>query len=150
MAKPIVCTIDSYIFEFYHLSPKVALRVLARLAKMVGEPIGSVVDVVVKGAGGKLSLASIMQIDTSTLPPDLIKNAVSALVNRLDEDEILQTVETLLERVMTQGPEDKGPRRTLFENDFTGKLPLLFKVIAKSLEVNFGDFLGANTGLESR
>ncbi len=148
MKAPIRKTIDGVAFDFFFLSPKVAIKVLARIAKLIGEPLGNVADVVLKGgAGGKVSVAGLLNADLGGLPPDLLSRAVKSLVERLDEGEVIETVDAILEKVHMQGDGDKGTRPLRIETDFGGKIMLMFKVVGAALEVNYGDFFGAGSGL---
>jgi hypothetical protein len=134
-------TIDGRLYEFYQVSPKIALKVLTRVTKLLGEPLGIL--------GGQLAgskkdgIAALLEQDTSELLP----KAVSLFVTRLDETEVQQVIDWLLEPVHVQTEDDKGTRRIMFERDFQGRIGHLMKVVLAALEVNFQDFFSENSGL---
>lgn len=66
----------------------------------------------------------------------LLGGAVRALVERLDEDEVLKTIKDLVDTAECDG------KKIIFETHFQGKIGHLFKVIFAVLEVQYSDFLG--------
>lgn len=148
MAKqPTRKIIDTITFEFYPLNPRIGLRVLTRIIKIVGEPLGLIGDGVAgggKGAEDKSGLlSSIME---KQFAPDVFAKAARALVDRLDENEVIDTVEILLQNVHGQFPGDRGTRKLNWELDFEGDIGLLLQVFIASIEVNFGDFFSEKLG----
>jgi hypothetical protein len=134
-------TIDDRVYDFYQVSPKIALKVLTRVTKLLGEPLGVL--------GGQLAgskkdgIAALLDQDTSELLP----KAMNMFIARLDENEVQQMIDWLLQPVHVQTPDDKGTRQIMFERDFQGKIGHLMKVVLAALEVNFADFFSENTGL---
>lgn len=147
MAKPSVTkNIDTWVFEFFPLSPKVSLRLLTRISKLVLEPLGLLGDALKSGAeteGGEIESPLDKKI-----PADTFAKVAKAIVARLDEDEILTTMEMMFapNHVHCKSPDDKGTRPCRFESDFSGQIGLMLKAFAAGIEVNFGDFLGASGG----
>ncbi len=66
----------------------------------------------------------------------LLGGAVRALVERLDEDEVLQIIKNLVDTAECDG------KKIIFETHFQGKIGHLFKVVYAVLEVQYSDFLG--------
>jgi Phage tail assembly chaperone protein, TAC len=133
--------IDNRTYEFFFLPPKDALRTLVRILKIVGEPIGAITDLFSSFDGKSLDMK------ISELPPGIINNAVTALVNRLDEDQVMQIIEDLMGSTHVKTENDRGTRPIQFAVDFCGRIGHLFKVVKASLEVNYADFFGDGTGL---
>ncbi len=127
------------------MSPKDAIRVMSRASKLFGGPLAKAIDGLLKG--GKGGIKSLLAADVANLPPDLVGTVVSGLLERLDENEVLETVDKLLGPVLVQRDGDKGTRALRFEVDFHGEVLHLFKVLAAAIEVNYGDFFAASSGL---
>lgn len=127
-------TIDGELYEFYQLSPRIAVKILTRLLKVVGSPVG-------EALGRSTGSESLLDLE---LKGDVMGNIVKALTERLDEDMVLNTIEELLQPVMCKGIK-VGPQ---FETHFAGRISHLMKVVWAALEVNYSDFFGEGFGLE--
>lgn len=149
MAKqPVKATIDGLVFEFFPLPPRTAIKIMARLTKLIGEPIGALGDAAFSGAKGAEKGKILAQILSANLDDGLAK-AMRSLSDRLDEDEVYQTIELMIEGVQGKMPGDQGTRPLNVDVDFEGEIGLLFKVIGKYLEVNFKSFFqGIKTGAQ--
>lgn len=156
--------IDGRLYEAVPLLPMVGLKVLTRISKLIGEPLG-IAGSILLGADGDVAEAPGPEDDVeagvSALDRDLdddvlgkvIGKVIVAFTNRLDEVEVVDTVKTLLSTVQVQGESDNGTRRIVIDVDFGGaKLLSLLKVVSFAIEVNFSDFLGASgaSGLIAR
>lgn len=91
---------------------------MTRLTKIIGEPIG------------------FMFANEGVDVDQMLPMAIRALSEKLDEDMVLDTVKQLLEGVRDKDGEIE------FDHDFSGKMGLLFKLLGKVLEVQYGDFFG--------
>lgn len=112
--------VDSEIYRVHLLSPTKALQLSVKLTKLVGEPLANM-------AGA--SEGNMQQ---------LLPLAVRALVARLDEGEVVALVRTMVDTCKHNN------KPINFEADFQGRLGHLVKLVAKVMEVQFGDFF---TGL---
>lgn len=121
--------IDGDQYEFTQFGAKKSLRILMKLSKIVGKPL-AIAATMAKGPG------SILDKEVN---PDLIGEAVGALTEKLDEDEVLDLLEELSSRdtVLCNG------KKIDFNSHYENRLDHLFKVVAAALEVQYGNFLGA-------
>ena len=69
-----------------------------------------------------------------------ISNAIMELVNRADEDGVLDLIDRLLSQTFT----DNLPVNQQFNTLFMADYMTMFKVLAFVIEVNYGSFLPAN------
>lgn len=138
MASTVNKNIDGLEFEFFPLPPKDAMRILVRLTKLLGEPFGILGDSAGLSAGGK---EFVKNLSTGNIPEGIFGSAVRALLNRLDENEVEETIYLLLTKVYGKFEKDAGTRKLNPDVDFAGRLSLMLRVVAAALEVNFGDFL---------
>lgn len=122
-------TVDGEEYTFTQFGATKSMKVLTRLSKIVGEPIGKV-------AGGIEPGKSMLDQD---LDGQLIGAAIKALTDNLDEDVVVNTVKELCSCVLYKG----GTLDKTFDIHFQGRLGHLFKVVGAVLEVQYGDFLGA-------
>ncbi len=122
-------------YEFQKFGAKKSVKLLTRLLKLVGEPLSIAVGAT---GGGKLF--------ESNLDPKILSSAVRVLVDKLDEDEVLDLIEefTANDNVLCDGV------RVNFDNHYEGKLPELFKVLAAALEVQYGNFFGEYIGVTKK
>ena len=126
-------TIDRMSYEFTQLSPRDSLKVLARLTKLLGAPLGEIINHIP------------IKVERPTIEDFKglkIGNVVTQLVERLDEDSAIETIELLFTQVSRN-----GKSVTLEDIDFQGNLMNLFKCVGHALEVNFSDFFGESVGL---
>lgn len=114
--------------KIYYLGPSEQIRFIKFMMKTVGSPMGALKD----------SDASIMD---SKVDAKLIGLFMEKLVDSFDEEAIITWSKKLLTMVEVDG------KKMNMEIDFQGELLFMFKVLKEVLEVNFGDFLSAGTGL---
>lgn len=110
--------IDGENYTITTLPPTMALKLLTRLVKLIGEPM------------------SMLYGDSEAKVASVLPKAVNALAMRLNEDEVLGLTQELLKGVLYRG------QNIQFELHFQGRLGHLFKVLGATLEVQYGDFLG--------
>lgn len=148
MAKqPTRKMIEDLTFEFFPLNPRIGLRVLTRIMKLIGEPLGLIGDGVAGGTKGAEDNTGLLNsIMEKQFAPDVFARAARALVDRLDENEVIDTIEIVLQNVHGQFPGDRGTRKLNIDIDFAGEIGLLIQVFIAALEVNFGDFFSEKLG----
>jgi hypothetical protein len=124
MNTPIKKKVDGAEYEFSFLPPSTALKVLARINKLLLPSLGSIFS--------KLGKGGLMDTDFSSLN---FESAATMLAERMDEDQILETIKELVGTVR-----HKTGMEVNFDVDFLGKPLHLLKVVKAALEVNYGDF----------
>lgn len=112
--------IDGKNYSFQQFSATKGTRLLARVMRIIGEPMGFLA-----GALNK------------TASPELIGKAVKALTEKLDEDTVERTVKDLLEGARCEG------KPVVFDIHFAGQYGHLFRVVKAAMEAQFGDFFDA-------
>ena len=135
--------IDGLTFTVTQFPGGRAARIWARLVKLIGEPLGALVQGF--AASGSASLNAI---------PD-ISGTVKKLVDNLDAPTFEGLVKELLASTAVQGVGPDGNQRAgnlsennLFDAVFAGRMALMFKVIAFVLQENYGDFFGMFAALQ--
>lgn len=109
-------TVDGETYKFHVFAPSKAFKLGARLAKFLGEPA-----VAMAGVPG----------DNSGV---LLRNAVNALVNNLNENEVWALIGELMLSVSYDG------KPISVDVHFMGRLGHLLKVVTKVVEFQFKDF----------
>ena len=132
--------IDDNEYEFLQIPVKQSLRILTRLLKLVGEPMGQAAGAFGNGTGGNILDREINF--------DLLGKAMGALTEKLDEDLVVNTISELLEHVNVKNDGGCFVRMDM-ELFFGRRIGHLLKVVRKTLEVNYADFLGDITGVVS-
>lgn len=113
-------------YQFEQFNTTLAIRTLARLTKIIGEPLA----IAMAGStGGDFDVSG-----------DVMGKAVKALVDRLDEKEVLELLKLLAADKALCG-ENGG--KINFDEHYRGNIRLLFKVFQAALEVQYGNFIGA-------
>ena len=138
MRKPHEKTIDGVEYIMYEMNPFKSSALLARMLKLLGKPVASIIRGVNKKEG-----QSIMEVDFNQ---EMIGMAVEELSTRLNEKEVEKLMKDLIVKdLTTYKTEDmeEFKKITNIENHF-GKFNLLhlFKVVKFALEVNFENFFG--------
>ena len=122
--------IDGRFYEFSQMGTKKSLKVLATLTRLLGEPLAIALGSATEKKASKL-------LD-SNMSPELLGKAVHALIDRMDDDQILALIEELASRnVMC----DHKP--IIFDLHYSGDIVHLFKVVMAAIEAQFGNFSGA-------
>lgn len=131
MRNPVEMMIDGEQYTFCQLPPKRSLKLMTRIIKIVGAPLGAALN----GAkSGQVDLKAVMEADID------LSMIVTALCDRLDENEVEAIVDELLSQVIHVGGGEVSKK---FDAHFAGRLPHLFKVVGQALKVEYGDFLAA-------
>lgn len=140
MREPKEITIDEITYKMYPLSPFKSSKILTRILKLVGRPLGKLIGESQKGGKGGL-----MDADVN---PEIIGLALEALTERMEESEIEKLMKDLLPLDLITFSEEGGEKFTKIiniENHLNKRdkgLMHLFKLVKFSLEVNYSDFLG--------
>src|SRR3990172_1463647 len=117
--------IDGTRYSVSQYSAGKAVRLLAKLVKLVGRPIG-----ILTGAG----------MD-SEIKTDLIASALEALGSSVEPEDLEKLVREILEGTIIF-TEDGKNRQIVFDTDFTGRIGHLFRVLKHVLSYQYADFLG--------
>lgn len=124
-------------FVFKQMHPKKAVKVSIRLAKLVGGPLGKVFTAIKKEKGVNLENSKVDLADVGA--------AIESLFDRIEENEVVETIENLLQAV-TVDKQELDYNTAFFE----GEPMLLLKVAKRSAEVNFSDFFQGLSGVTNR
>ena len=128
------CNIDGTSYEISQFGSSQSLKILIRIAKTIGEPLGKLFANVDPDGG------SVMDQKVSD---KIIGQVIGGLTEKLDEDQTVDTIKELCSCVLVNG-QKLGP---MFETHFRGKIGHLFKLLKKVLEVQYDDFLGELLGI---
>lgn len=112
-----------------------SIRVWSRIMQLIGPAIGKAVGSL-KGGSGLLD---------AEITPDALGDAVSELVNRLDEVEIEGLILRILKDTRIDG---KEVSREVFDIEFAGSIVTALKIVRFVLETNYSDFwsvVGSNS-----
>jgi len=130
---PTTIDIDGFSYLVPRLPPRRALRLEARLVRLLGPGIVELLLRTPTRADGRADLGAV---DLSQVGP-----AVQAVLAQLTPDEQDAIMAELLEPVRVVGQDGKlGPVMPIFDSHFDGRLPAVFKLMWASLEVQFGGF----------
>lgn len=122
-------TIDGNEYEFEQMAPKLALKTLVKLSKIVGKPIAMVM-----GSDG-ITKDKSKGILSKNLSPELFSAAVGSMIEKLDEADTIELCVLLTaDTVLCDG------KKIDFNSHYASRLGLMFKVLAAALEVQFGNF----------
>ena len=124
--------VDDKTYEFEKWGAEMSLTTLLKIAKIIGKPLGQLLGSVMGGGKG---------LDAE-LNPDMLADAVEALVSSMDEKVTLELIKKLSsDKVLCSG------KKVNFDTHYEGKLTHLFKVVKVALEVQYGDFFGEILGI---
>lgn len=113
--------IDGEEYKLHALSPSQALKIAAKLTKIIGEPLARM-----SAADGKEDRVS-----------EVLPMAVKALTERLDEDQIVSIIEQLLKCVSHSG------KPITLNDHFQARLGRLIQLVGEILTYQFSDFFSA-------
>jgi len=123
---------------FTQFSPKDGVRIGIRVSKLMGGPLGTILSGLSK-AGEEDSVADM------EFKPEQLGKAFESLADRLDEDNVIDTIGMLLTPVLYNG-QPLHWESSIFQGD-----PLLvLTVAAKSAGVNFSDFFNGASGVVAK
>lgn len=118
--------VDNKRYLVTHYSGSKSLKLLHRLAKIVGEPIG---------------LMSAQGLDSS-VGPELIGQAIRSLTQSCTPEEFEKLARDVLEGCQVYDDESMNMRMINFDLDFSGNIGHLFKLLKEVLTFQYSDFLG--------
>lgn len=127
--------IDENTYLFTQLDPRRSAKVYLFLMSKIGGTVGKAIGAV-KGKG------SFMEADVNMKD---LGDAVQHIFANLDDDATMGHIDTLLSSVLY-----KGKNLSLDNLVFQGKMLHMTKVVQKSVEVNYSDFLGESSGVVQR
>ena len=141
--------VDDQLYEFEQFTTTNSLKTLARLTKIVGEPLAIALGGFFKEEKPGLTPAGIPKpvaapkgLLDRDIDGDAIKAAVAALVDRLDENEVVELVKKLTsEKVLCDH------QAIVFDLHFAGRPLHLFKVLKAAIEAQYGNFFDAAKGI---
>jgi hypothetical protein len=126
---------QEYVAQLY--SPTFGLTLHYRLIALLGEPLIKAMGVV-KGAGIK-GVADLANLDPEKLDLSALSDAVALVFGKLPPDQFTELVKEILSNTFL------SPSLTAvtdeFESHFAGQYGHLFKLVVKTLGVQFPDFL---------
>lgn len=142
--------VDGSLYEFEQFGATHSLKILTKLTKLIGEPLTLAFTAMLDGEkklGAEVEApATKKSILDRKINGKMLGEAVKALVDKLDEDEVLSLVQQLCaQSLLCDG------KKIIFDSHYEGRLGHLFKVLGAALEVQYGDFLGemfASQGLD--
>lgn len=118
MRQTIDVEIDGHKYTLVQSPATVALKNMATLTKLIGEPLAM-------AAGG-------MNEDVGAFLP----KAVKVLSEKLDEDKVVGLVKDLLKSAVYNGQ----PVTAIFDTHFQGRLGSMFKLLLEVLKHQYADF----------
>jgi len=125
--------IDGRLYEFEQLGATASLQILSKITKLVGEPIAIAMSSIQKKDKDKNT--SILD---ETVNSEMLGKAVRALVDRIDETDVVGLVKKLASDKMLC---DHKP--VIFDDHYIGDFGHLGKVLMANLEVQYGNFFNA-------
>lgn len=117
------------------------LRLLTKLTAILGEPVIKVIKALPEG-----DLREVLSKNIKEINLDEVANGVAALFAKINEDQ----AETLIKEILQNTLYQNSDVVSIFETHFQGEYRHLFKVVFKTLEAQYGDFLGARAALGNR
>lgn len=131
-------SIDGIEYGFQQLGAKQSLKVLLRLKRVVQGSVSMLLS------SFEPSETSISLFDRN-INTDFIGKAIEALADKIDDDEVIDLIETLTakDNVLWDG------KKIIFNTHYEGRLEHLFKVLGAALEVQYGNFFDAFSALQS-
>lgn len=135
MREPVRKVIDQQAYVFHQMPAKASLKLLTRIIKIVGAPIGA-------GVGSMGGAGDMLEREIN------LESVVTSLCDRLDENQVERIIDELLSQARHEGEGEVSAPHT-FEALFGGNLPHLFKVVMAAFEAEYGNFFGGKPVLQS-
>jgi len=116
--------LDGVQYSCGQYSTSKAVKILAKLSKLIGKPIG---------------ILSAMN-EEAQVTPELLGSAIEAFLAQVEPDDFVLMVKEILEGVhVNDGAQN---RQVIFDVDFQGKVGHLLRLVRKVLEFQYADFFG--------
>lgn len=130
--------INGVTYNFEQFNTTLALKTLTRLTRLIGEPLaialGGASTTPPTTPGGASAVKT--KIADREISGETLGKAVHALIERLDDKEVLSLFELLTaEKVLCNGG------KIVFNDHYRGNITLMFKVFMTALEVQYGNFM---------
>lgn len=123
-----------YIVQLYGVT--FGLTLYAKLIRLLGEPVVKLIGMAKNQVNGP---TDIMNLDLSTLNTDAAGEAIASLFTQLKDEDLASILKEVLSNTFfSPSLEAVGSQ---WETAFTGKYLHLFKLTARTLGVQYGDFL---------
>lgn len=129
MRKEVKKNIDGLEYTFYQFPATDGTKVLIRLSKLLGEPLGMLGGDVLKGG---------IKGAVGTDAGHAIGKAVKALTDNIDVEETYNLIMMFFKHVQHNG----NSLSDIYDVHFQGKYSLVFKILKAALEVQYGNFFG--------
>jgi hypothetical protein len=126
-------TIDGKKYQASHWPVDKATKMLAKLIKILGEPLA----MVIMGASeNKPEGGSVLDVSMNDVNMDAIGTAIKGLASRLDEDEVVKIFRDCLESgVLCEG------KKFDYNTHFMGRIGHMMRVMIFVLKHQYQDFL---------
>lgn len=127
--KEIVVDQVKYIVQLY--GPTFGFTLYAKLLRLLGQPVVKLIMA--------MKDKDLATLDPKDLDFDQIGNALESLFSNLKDDELVPLIQEILSQTYNAGTYNKV--NDTFETQFLGKYSHVFKLTAKTLGVQYPDFL---------
>lgn len=133
--KEITIDGDKYIVQLY--GPTYGFVLYSKLLRLLGEPIVKLIGIV-KGKDLN-AMEDLLSLDLGDLNIDAAGEALQSLFSKLKDDELPELLKAILSQ--TFFVPSLEPVVDTFETAFAGRYLHVFKLAAKTLGVQYADFL---------
>lgn len=130
--------IGEHEYFFSQLGASQSLKLLVRITKIVGEPLGLLI--------GQFAAPKADKQAPREIKEDLIGLAMKSFMNALDENEVLDIIKTLTAGTNGNQNVQCDGKNINFDLHYDGRFDHLFEVLKAALEVQYGNFLSAILG----
>lgn len=127
--EAVTVTIDGKSFTIHQIDPFKSFRIFTRLTKLAAPAGGRLAEA---AASAKVSGKNLLDADVGS---GWFADALREVAEGLDEETLEKTLRELLAPVQLDG------RNINFMTDFAGEVPLMLRVAAEVIRVEFGGFL---------
>jgi len=129
----------------YRIEPYITSRgliLIKNLTALVGEPLIKMVAALPKGSDVKSLQSGSVNFTDLDINIEVIASALSTAFSKLDD----ATTEKLFRDILMNTFHGNQSCADKFDTHFQGQYRHLFRVVVKTLEAQYGDFLGEITG----
>jgi hypothetical protein len=134
MQTDILVDDEKYVVQLY--SPTFGLTLYAKLVRLLGDPVTKLMRMVPRGTAPSALLE--FEMGAGAFDTDAIGSAIQSLFINLREEDFAPLLKEILSE--TRLP-TLDPVTSQFETRFAGRYVHLFKLVAKTLGVQYKDFL---------
>jgi len=139
--------IDGEHYQFCLMMAGQSFEELIALLDVFGMSLGKLAQVInnVKGGIGNIDLDKLGE----SLDMGPVGDAIGILCSRLHEKKVLNIIRVYMEQVIHTGSNGKGQVSMCFDEHFKGRIFHMLKVFIAALGVQYSDFFGATSGVQS-